>query len=395
MNFRSIIFVALAVVAIAAAWYVGREYSGPGAGSNESNPAESAGEDVVDTVHGQGRLEPGSGVIKVMAAPGERIDDLLVDQVGAAVKKDEVLAVLHSRKLRELELELARAKKQEAEDTLKLEQQLGEFKKQAANLAVDEAELAGTTVTTRAESLDILEKRLNLARETLARLQKLKSDPATAQLINQSEIDQQTRVVQQIEQQLLEAKSDLSIAKDQAERAKDTAQINLDSVTLSIDQADTQLPRQTLDQAIALAELALDMTQVKSPIDGQVLDVIVRAGDTVSNQPIMVLGNTDQMMCVAEIHDAQMKFVSVGAAATLTSDALNGPLTGRVVEKGVMIGPPSMKDPNPYARVDRKTGKVTILLDRGSAERASRFVNLQVEVEISRSPDPAATEQAD
>jgi hypothetical protein len=39
-----------------------------------------------------------------------------------------------------------------------------------------------------------------------------------------------------------------------------------------------------------------------------------------------------------------------------------------------------MKDPNPFASVDRKTGKVVIEIDDVAA--ASHFINLQVDVVI-------------
>ena len=64
----------------------------------------------------------------------------------------------------------------------------------------------------------------------------------------------------------------------------------------------------------------------------------------------------------------------------LTSSALEQDLTGVVSSKGIMIAPPSMQDPNPFASVDRKTGRVIIALDDNQA--AKNLINLQVDVEI-------------
>ena len=131
------------------------------------------------------------------------------------------------------------------------------------------------------------------------------------------------------------------------------------------------------------------MTEIRSPVAANILDIVVRTGDTATNQPVMLLGNTETMVCVAEINEAKMPDVRVQSRATISSPAFDQPLTGTVISKGVMIGPPSMTDPNPFASVDRKTGQVVIELDSNTPARD--FVNLQVEVEIeTTSSSPTA-----
>ena len=92
------------------------------------------------------------------------------------------------------------------------------------------------------------------------------------------------------------------------------------------------------------------------------------------------------MVCIAEINDVSFRYVKNGAKVTISSVALESTITGEVLSRGVMIGPPSMKDPNPFASVDRTTGRVVIKLDDSSI--AQDFVNLQVDVEIGLASEP-------
>ena len=167
------------------------------------------------------------------------------------------------------------------------------------------------------------------------------------------------------------------------------AQNQLETAKYAITNAEKATPLESLNAAVEMAQRAYDMTEIRSPIEnGTILDLIVREGDSVTTQPVMVLGDTTQMHCVVEINDIFLNMIQLQEGrklrARITSTALKKPLLGTVISKGVMIGPPSLKDPNPFASVDRRTGTVTILLD--DPETAAKFVNLQVEAEIEVEP---------
>jgi multidrug resistance efflux pump len=178
---------------------------------------------------------------------------------------------------------------------------------------------------------------------------------------------------------------EIELAKKAAKRGMALADNNVKTILNSLENADQTLPKESLDAAVEMAQLAYDMTEIKSPIDSAIiLDIIVREGDSVTNQPIMVLGDTTDMHCVAEVNDQFLQLIDFdnhsNPRAKITSPAFPTALMGTVVAKGVMIGAPSLKDPNPFASVDRRTGNLTIKLD--DAQAAAQLVNLQVDVEI-------------
>jgi HlyD family secretion protein len=147
-----------------------------------------------------------------------------------------------------------------------------------------------------------------------------------------------------------------------------------------------------------MAKLAEKASVVRAPCDGTVLELFARQGERVANAPILQLGDLSQMVCVAEVHEANLKDLEVTTVAdsaadgklvpardygvTIRSAALEQDLRGKVVEVGRLIGVPALRDPNPLAQSDRRTVRVRIELDEASTAIARRFVQLQVNVTI-------------
>ena len=119
---------------------------------------------------------------------------------------------------------------------------------------------------------------------------------------------------------------------------------------------------------------------------GPILEVYARQGERVANTPILQLGDLRQMVCVAEVHEENLKDLEVKTvpdsaddgklvpardyAVTIRSAALEQDLHGKVVEIGRLIGAPALRDPNPLAQTDRRTVRVRIELDEASTEIA-------------------------
>jgi HlyD family secretion protein len=387
-NMRNIIVAILIATAAAAGWFIGHRSSGT-AESVSSDPAtsnESAKSPT--TIRCQGKLVPTGGIVKILAPVGERVEFLLDKKAGDAISKGEVLVRLFSRNLRKQELELAQARRDDAYKKAEYEKQQANFQKIAANLAVEEADDSGDTINREAQKINLLRTQYKTAIDLLERLNVLKRDPDTEQLIDQTELSKQQLLVDQLAMQIEQGKTDVELAKQAAERARKLAQNQLQAVEYSLKNANQAVPSRSLDAAIELAKAAYNLTEIKSPIDGRILDIIVQEGDSITDRPIMVIANTNQMQCVAEVNDTLIRHIDLARNPSprvrMTSPALAEVVWGTVVNKGMMISPPSLKDPNPFGSVDRRTGTLTIELD--NSDLASQFVNLQVEVEIEVEP---------
>ncbi len=299
------------------------------------------------------------------------------------------LLTLQSQILREKDLELAEARRDDALKKAKYEREQGEYQLDSAKLALAEANASDEKIASEAKKIVLLERQFTAAEKLFGRLKNIQSNPATADLINQTEVDKQQLMVEQLSLQIEQANLEIEMSQKSADRAKELANNNLKTVKYAVENSNEAIPLQSLNAAVAMAQQALEMTQIKSPIDNAtILDIIVREGDSVTNQPVMVLGDTSQMHCITEVNDLFLNLIDLekhnNLRARITSNAIEKPLMGTVIAKGVMIGPPSLKDPNPFASVDRRTATVTIKLD--DSVTAVGFVNLQVEVEIEVEP---------
>lgn len=376
------------LVAIGGA-YLGYQY-GVSSVAIDSDDAQASTEAVpTSTIRGQGKLQPAGGTINIMAQPGERIEEILVS-VGQQVEQDDALVVLASQKVRKLELALAENRKAEAVQQAELQKSAGQFKLKAAEIASSEAQSAKSKVINQSQAIGPMRSNLEAATRVLEKLKSMRGDPVTKDLVGQNEIDKQQALVEGIESQIQQAESEVTFGDRSADRAFELAENQRELAKYNLDNSDRLVPTESLDLAIELAQLALDATSIKSPIAGTVIDIAAFRGDTVTNRPLMLIGDTRKMVCVAEVTDSQLRDVHVGARVELTSAALEKSLQGKVVEVGTMIGPPSMVDPNPYAVVDRKTGKVKIELAAEDVARAAKFVNLQVEVRIAAKEDTSS-----
>jgi HlyD family secretion protein len=133
--------------------------------------------------------------------------------------------------------------------------------------------------------------------------------------------------------------------------------------------------------ALARARADFDLSLVRSPIDGEVLEIHAREGERVGSDGIVELGRTQEMYAIAEVYETDIGRVRVDQRATIRSRALPEPLYGRVERIGRKVGKLDVLSTDPAARTDARVVEVEIALDDGAAVRG--LTNLQVEVEVA------------
>jgi HlyD family secretion protein len=109
-------------------------------------------------------------------------------------------------------------------------------------------------------------------------------------------------------------------------------------------------------------------------------------------QPILELAAGDPIVVVAEVYESDLDKLynglkkPEGVAAAVQARALEGsrtnPLTGHVEPDQVarLVAHNQLLSLNPRADQDRRVVQVRVLLDPESAERARKFIGLQVDV---------------
>jgi HlyD family secretion protein len=182
--------------------------------------------------------------------------------------------------------------------------------------------------------------------------------------------DENTAAVGRLEAELSDARTQLARTDElSARHLAPTTQLDRDRLRVAVARAD-----------LLRAQAALDRDTVRAPVAGQVIAVHAREGERVGRSGIVELARNDQMYAVAEVYETDVARVRTGQHATISSPALDTPLTGVVERIGMRVGRQTVLDTDPQTPVDSRVVEVRVRLD--DSARAASLSNLQVDVRI-------------
>ncbi|BAZ08801.1 heterocyst specific ABC-transporter, membrane fusion protein DevB homolog [Calothrix sp. NIES-4071] len=371
----------------------------------------------IKTVTALGRLEPKGKVIKISTsiAPTQesRLEKLLVEE-GDTVKVGQVIAILNNRdKLqaaydKALEaVEVARANlakvkagakvgeidAQKAEIARIQAQSLGEERAQRETVFRLEAQWFGDKAAQLA-TIRRLEAELNNAKSEFRRYEQLYFEGA----ISQSNFDSKRLSKDTLTQQLSEAKANFErtnrtgnkqiqeakvvLSRIQATSSKQmiSAEATLNKIA-EVRPVDVAFSEAELKQATVASKEAkanLEQAFVKAPSNGVIFKINTRAGEKVSNDGIVELGQVNQMVVIAEVYQSNISKIRLGQKVHVTSNALNGKLQGEVNFIGWQIQRQNIINSDPSENIDSRVVEVRVNLNQASSKKAAKLTNLQV-----------------
>ncbi|MBW4683555.1 MAG: ABC exporter membrane fusion protein [Komarekiella atlantica HA4396-MV6] len=388
--------------------------------ANQKQQAPVAVQPVVKTVTALGRLEPNEEVIKLSAPSsneGNRVEKLLVKE-GDRVKAGQVIAIMDSRD--RLQASLGEAQKQVQVAKSRLNQvragaKQGEIGAREATIKRLEVELEGNTKTQQAtinrleaelqgqkQQLEAIVARVAAQRqnaqadvqryETLYKngaisSQEVDSRRLSAETSSQQLIESQAtkaRTLATLEQQLTEAKANrnqtLASLQQQINEAKAT--LNQTAEIRPTDVANAQAEVESAQATVEKIKAQLAQAYIHAPKTGQILKINTRAGETVGEEGIVDLGQTDQMYAVAEVYQSDINKVRQGQSVRISSDSLPNELQGRVDWIGMQVERQNLINSDPSSNIDARVVEVHVQLNKLSSQKASQFTNLQVKAVI-------------
>ena len=353
--------------------------------SSQAQPTENAAPKA-KTVKALGYLEPQGKVIK-LAAPSSssggnsRVEKLLVKQ-GDTVKAGQVVAILDSRD--RLEASLAEAEEQVKVALSNLEVvksgvKRGEINSQQAAIARIAAQREGDIQAQQA-TIARLQMEVQNAQTESQRYEMLYTEGAT----NASLRDSKRLALAVAQRNLQEAQAVINRIQTTRSPELNEAQSTLDRIS-EVRTVDIFASQAQVDRAIASVQQAkaqLDLAYVRTPQAGVVLEVNTRAGELVSSNGIVEIGQTNKMLAVLEVFEGDIVKVEKGKMVKLFGDSLPKALTGEVIEIGKRVQRQNVVNSDTSANIDARIVEVRVKLDPDSASQVRSLTNLQVTGEI-------------
>lgn len=136
------------------------------------------------------------------------------------------------------------------------------------------------------------------------------------------------------------------------------------------------------DARVNRYQAEIDRSLIRAPFAGRVLDVHARPGEVVGPNGVLELGRVGAMYAIAEVYETDVRNVSKGMRARITSSALAGALTGTVERIRPKVQKMDEIGTDPAARKDARIVEVEIRLE--DSRPAANLTNLQVDIEIGR-----------
>jgi HlyD family secretion protein len=333
-----------------------------------------------DVVAALGRIEPYSEIINLGAgSPSDRLDSFLVER-GDLVKKSQVLGYLGGYAEQIAQRDVFKAQLDEARLRLKTEIDLDRDRIEAAEVHQKQVlEVEPQGIAAQEATIASLEAKLANDKSVLDAQQQLMARGTGTR----RQTEDQNSLVLQDEANLNAARARASELNLQFVIDKISADVQIRMAQATLERMQAEVPLASIERQIALADARAKRLTLVAPIDGRILNVLVKPGEAITTGPILAMGDTDRMRTVAEVYETDIARVKVGQAARVSSRALAKPISGKVVRIGNMIFKNDILNVDPAARADARVVEVWIDLDDPAA--TERLTNLTVDVRIETS----------
>ncbi len=347
--------------------------------------AETPAAVVPRKVSALGRIEPEGKIRKVAVSSslsGDRIQDLLVDE-NQWVKKGQPLVILNSygtlkSALDEANVNVAVSKSKLAQ--VKAGAKSGEISAQEYKIQSLERQLAANKLVLD-QTVATARSRMKEAKVEVARYQALFLKGAASEL----ERDRYRTRAETTESELKEVietrAGKLLTYQSEIESAKQTRDQIAEVRPVDINTAETELRK-----AIAARDRAqqeFNFATVRAPQDGQILKIIARPGDKVTDEGILQMADTKNMIVTAEVYQTDVPKLFDGQGASITADGFEGSLSGVVYQVNRQVQKQTIFSGEPGENLDQRVFEVKIRLNPKDEEQKKQLAsasNLQVNV---------------
>jgi len=198
----------------------------------------------------------------------------------------------------------------------------------------------------------------------------------------------QMKTLASLQQQLIEARVTRDKTITTLQRQIDEEKARLKRL-VEVSPTDVQMAQAQVSNAIAnvrRAEAELKLSYIQAPSAGEILKIYSKSGEAITADGIAEMGETEQMMIIAEVPEDSIGRVRIGQTVTANSDngAFSGEIRGTVTEIGRKIGKKDVLNTDPAADVDARVVEVKIALSPEDSQKVSGLTYAKVVVDINK-----------
>ena len=135
-----------------------------------------------------------------------------------------------------------------------------------------------------------------------------------------------------------------------------------------------------LKSAIDAIDFDLKQTQLKSPIDGIVLQILAREGERPNSSGVINVGSNQLMEALIEVYESDIDRVEIGQVVDLISEngGFNGSLRGYVNMISPQVRQRRVLSTDPTGDADSRVVEVRVKLDKESIKKVSHLTGMKI-----------------
>ncbi len=135
-----------------------------------------------------------------------------------------------------------------------------------------------------------------------------------------------------------------------------------------------------LKSVINAIDFDLEQTQLRSPIDGIVLQILAREGERPNPSGVINVGANQLMEALIEVYESDIDRVEMGQVVDLISEngGFNGSLRGYVNMISPQVRQRRVLSTDPTGDADSRVVEVRVKLDNSSARKVSHLTGMKV-----------------
>ena len=233
--------------------------------------------------------------------------------------------------------------------------------------------------------------------DTTTQLDRAKADLAVAKANLQEQKLETRSQLGNIKTELLSMRETVKERQAELEQTIQTlnAQISQERARLAelreVRPTDVRIAQAQLEKAkiaVEQKQAALKDSEVRVPVDGQILKINTRVGEQVNiSQGIFELAQTDKMYVMAEIAEIDVNKIRQGQTALITSEynSFAGELRGTVAQVGLQVGRRQTQEAggsNPSTDKESRVVAIKIEITAIDSPKVAKLTNLQVRVRL-------------